>query len=53
MRSNSDTLEVIIAETASLPSGVMDGDKPCDDSFGSLEEDAQELENNETGLDHC
>ena len=34
-------------------SGVVEGDKACDDSFVSLEEDAEELEGNKNVLDNC
>ena len=40
-------------ETASLLSGVAEGEKVCDNPFVSHEEDPEELENNETDLDDC
>ena len=49
----SDIFKVITAETASLLWGVVEGDQACDNSYTSLEEDAEELENDETGLYDC
>ena len=49
----SDTLKVITAETDSLLSGIVEGDGVCGDPFTSLEEYAEELENNKTGLNNC
>ena len=37
----SDILEVITEKTASLLSGIVEGDKTCDDPLASLGENAQ------------
>ena len=45
--------EVITAETASLLSGVAEGDEECEDPFIGLEEDEEEEVKNETVLNDC
>lgn len=51
-RVTSDTLEVATTETTSLLSGVVEGDKVCNNPFTCLEED-EELENGKTGQNDC
>ena len=49
----SDTLNIITMETASLPSGLEEDDKECDNPFACLEDDIEELEEKETVPDNC
>ena len=49
----NEALEAITAETDSLLSGIVEGDKVCNNLFASLEESKEELESNKTGLDDC
>ena len=49
----SDVLEVITAKTASFLSGIVEGDKPCNDPSLASGENAEQLENDETGSDDC
>ena len=44
---------VIIMETTSLLLGIAEDDEVCSNPFASLEEDAEELENDKSGLDDC
>ena len=49
----SDVLDVITAEIASILSGIVEGDKVCNDLFANLDKDAVDIENDKTYQNDC